>query len=471
MNEIQSVTPVATPDWSKNRRPLMPHALPSTEGSVLRRSEAILREGPPIRATVLATLATAVIAFGGFGGWAATAHLASGAIAQGTVRSDSNKKTVQHLEGGIIREILVKEGDRVSAGQVLVRLDPIAVKSDRSVVENQVFTALAEIARFTAEQFGAETITFPPELLAARERPQIAALIRTQEHIFASQRAALLGDIDVHEKKIEQQRAQIEALTQQIVTTRRQIQLFQEELAGAEELFAKGYEKKSRVLGLQRSVAAASGDLSSLQGKLETARETIAESRAQIEAVRRQRTKAASDDVEKSRAKHAEVEQQLQKITDKLERIDIVAPQDGYVLGLKYFTPGAVVGGGGTILDIIPDNDTLVMYVRINPLDIDVVHEGLPAEVRLVAYKQRVVPNLKGKVTQVSADSVLEEGSKTQFYMARVEVPAEELALYPNVKLYPGMPVEAVILTGERTVLDYLIRPMLDNFAHAFKEQ
>lgn len=445
--------------------------LPVLQGSIFQLSDRLLESGPPIRNIVAGAVVVAVVGLGGFGVWAGTAPLAAGAVAAGTVRVDTNKKTVQHLEGGIIREILVREGDRVRAGQVLVRLDPVAVKADRGVLENQLLTATAEEARLSAERDGAPSVIFPAALASSLWRPEVAAIVGTQREIFQSQRSALAADIAVQQRKVAQQQAQMEALSKQIVASERQIALFQEELDTALVLLDKGYEKKPRVLGLQRNIAQSESELSALRGRLDTARETIAESKAQMESLRNQRAKAISDDLEKARNKRAEAEKQLQKTADKLERVDVVAPQDGYVIGLKHFTAGAVVGSGGVILDIIPDNENLVLYVKVNPIDIDVVHEGLPAQVRLVAYKQRIVPTLDGVVTQVSADAVVDEQSKGQFYMTRIEVKPSDLERLPGVKLFPGMPVEAIILTGERTLLDYLLRPVLDSFAHAFKEQ
>ncbi|WBL75263.1 HlyD family type I secretion periplasmic adaptor subunit [Bradyrhizobium xenonodulans] len=433
--------------------------------------ETLLHEGPRIVRPVVTFLCVTALFFGGLAVWSAMAPLASGAVTQGMVRVDTNKKTIQHLEGGIIREILVRDGDRVRAGQTLVRLDPMAVQADQAVLQNQSWAAQLEEARLLAERAGQDDFNIPAALKPVASRRDLAALISVQRNIIRSQRSAMQGDIDVQGKKIAQQQAQIESLNTQIVSTQEQIRLFKEELATAQDLLARGYERKPRVLGLQRSIAQAEGDLSSLNGRLETAGQTIAEVRAQIEAIRRQRDKIISDDLEKARSKKEEAEQQLRKGADKLRRIDVVAPQDGYVLGLKFFTAGAVVGAGAPILDIVPDNETLVLFAKVNPLDIDVVHEGLPAQVRLIAYKQRIVPTLPGLVTQVSADAVTDDNSKGQFYTARIEVKPEELSRIPGVKLYPGMPIEAVILTGERTLLDYLLRPLLDSFSHSFREQ
>lgn len=433
--------------------------------------EELLEQGPKVVRPILTFLAVAALFFGGLAVWSTCAPLATGAIAQGMVRVDTNKKTIQHLEGGIIREILVRDGDRVRAGQTLVRLDPMAARADQAVLENQSRTAQLEEARLLAERAGADEFEVPIALRPFASKPEIAQLISAQRGILRSQRSALRADIDVQIRKIAQQQAQIESLNAQIGTTQEQIRLFKEELVTAQDLLARGYERKPRVLGLQRSVAQAEGDLSSFTGRLETASQTIAEMRAQIEVIRKQRDKAISDDLDKARTKREEAEQQLRKSADKLRRIEVVAPQDGYVLGLKVFAAGAVVGAGAPILDIVPDDENLVLYAKVNPLDIDVVHEGLSAQVRLVAYKQRIVPSLPGRVTQVSADAVTDDASKGQFYTARIEVSPEELSRVPGVRLYPGMPIEAVILTGDRTLLDYLMRPLLDSFSHSFREQ
>jgi HlyD family type I secretion membrane fusion protein len=365
----------------------------------------------------------------------------------------------------------VREGERVKAGQPLVRLEATAVEVDREVLQNQVYSAMAEEARLVAERDGNAQIVLPAVLWERRAEPAIAALLSTQEQIFRSQRAALESEQSIHLKRIEQQRALRDALAKQIGYVEKQIELFGEELKTAEEMLAKGYERRPRVLGLQRSLAAVEGERSSIQGRIQTAEETIAESQAQVEALRQKRISLIAGELDKARARRAEAEELLRKASDKLARVEIVSPQDGVVLGMKYFSPGAVVPPGGALLDIVPDDENLVLQVRVSPMDIDTVREGLEAQVRLVAFKQRTTPTLTGRVTQVSADAIVDEKAQTSYYQARIEVGPEELARVPHVKLTPGMPVEAVILTGDRTLLDYLVRPLLDSFAHAFREQ
>jgi HlyD family type I secretion membrane fusion protein len=445
--------------------------LPATQRNIFTLSDQLMEQGPPIRSTVIASAVIALVGLGGFTVWAGTAPLASGAIASGMVRVDTNRKTVQHLEGGIVREILVREGERVKAGQVLARLEAVAVEADREVLQNQINTALADEARLAAERDGKQEIVLPAELWRRREEPALAALLANQEQLFRSERAALDANTAIHRRRIEQQRALIDALTKQKGFIEKQVELFAEELKTAEEMLAKGYERKPRVLGLQRSLAGAEGELTSVQGKIGTAAETVAESEAQIEALRGQRRNAIAAELEKARAKRAEGEETLRKTGDKLRRVEVNAPQDGVVLGLKFFASGAVVPPGGALLDIVPENENLVLQVRVNPLDIDVVREGLEAQVRLVAFKQRTTPTLTGRVTQVSADAIVDEKAQQSYYQVRIDVGPEELSRVPDVKLTPGMPVEAVILTGDRTLLDYLVRPLLDSFAHAFREQ
>ncbi len=441
------------------------------EQNVVEYGETLLRKGPPVAGTVALALFATALGLGGFGYWAATAPLASGAVAAGEVRVDTNRKTVQHFEGGIVRELLVREGQRVRAGQALVRLDPLAAQVDRAVLQNRLVTAMAEEARLVAERDLSPRIDFPKEVIARKDAPEIAAVLRTQTEMFDSQRRALEGEIAVHTKRIDQARALIASLAGQVESTRRQLALINEEAATAREMLRKGYERKPRVLALERRAFELEGERTALEGKIATSRETIAESEASIEALRRKRGNAVAGELDKARSRRAEAEEQLRKASDQLKRTDVLAPQSGVVLGLKYFAPGAVVPAGGAILDIVPDDERLVMTVRVSPLDIDVVREGLSAEVRFVAYKQRITPTLSGRVVHVSPDAVTDQKSQLTYYLARLEVGAHELGRVPAVKLYPGMPVEAVILTGDRTLLDYLLRPVLDSFAKAFREQ
>ncbi len=426
---------------------------------------------PPIRSHVLGGLAVIGVMFGCFGFWAATAPLTSAAVAPGVVKVDTNRKTVQHLEGGIIREILVREGAEVKQGQVLVRLDGLDAESDHDSVRGDLDALLAGEARLVAQRDRLAEIAFPRELLERRSEPAVAEAMAGQERIFSDQADVLKSEIEVWRQRIAQYRAQITALASQIAAIEQQMPSLQEELKDARTLFKDGYGVKSRAFGLERQIAAGKGEADANRARIDSLRQQIAEAEAQIENVRASQVKTASERLREVQTKRSEREKVLLKTSARAERRDILAPEDGVVMNLRYFTPGGVVAPGGDILDLVPVQDKMVLDVKIQPLDIDVVRPGLSATVRLVAFKQRVTPTLEGALTRVSADAEVDERSGETYFTATVEVNADQFKHLPEVKLYPGMPVDVSIVTGERTLLEYLFQPFTDSFAHAFREE
>lgn len=319
---------------------------------------------PPIQPYIFKAKVVTAVFFGGIALWATFAHLTSAALAPGVVKVDTYRKTVQHLEGGIVQEILVREGDAVKSGQVLVRLD---------------------------------------------DREDTASL------------NAVRGQIGALE-------AETGALREQLPST-------EEQLRDLRALYDKGYTRKSQLFDAERAVLKLKGDIAANEERLWTMREEEGKARA------------------------------------KVERKSIVAPQNGVIMNLKVHTSGGVIAPGGTIADIVPVNEDLVLEVEIKPIDIDIVRPDLPASVRFVAYKQRTTPVIEGRVTRVSPDARTNERTGQAYFLATVEVEPEQLSLVPYVKLYPGMPVEVAIVTGRRTVLDFLIQPLSDSFSHAFREE
>jgi multidrug efflux pump subunit AcrA (membrane-fusion protein) len=341
-------------------RELIPQA-PRTTGIYL---PAVIPAEPPIRTYIVRSKIVIAALFGVFGLWAAVAPLTSAAVAPGVVKVDSYRKTVQHLEGGIVSEILVHEGDAVVQGQPLVRLDDADAEADLNAVGGQI------------------------------------------------------GALEAETSAIKEQLPSLE-----------------EQLADERGLFKKGYAKKSQIFELERTVLKMKGDVEANENRLTSLREQQAKARA------------------------------------KTERNVVTAPQDGVVMNLRTHTPGGVIAPGGDVLDIVPTGDKLVVEAKVQPIDIDVVRPDLPATVRFVAYKQRTTPIVDGKVARVSADAVTDERTGQTYFLATVEVGADQLARVPNVKLYPGMPVEAAIVTGSRTMLAFLLQPLTDSFFRAFREE
>jgi multidrug efflux pump subunit AcrA (membrane-fusion protein) len=322
-----------------------------------------VRIEPPIRTFIVKGKVVIACLFGGFGLWAALAPLTSAAIAPGVVKVDSSRKTIQHLEGGIVREILVREGDVVKQGQVLVRLDGGDAEADFNSTRGQI-------------------------------------------HALEAENAAL-----------EQQLPSIE-----------------EQLKDQLSLYSKGYARKPQLFELERTVAKTKGDIEANKNRLLSLRE------------------------------------QERKLGARVARNFVAAPQDGTVMNLRIHTPGGVIGPGGAILDLVPAGDKLVLEVKIQPVDIDVVRPDLPAMVHFVAYKQRTTPVVEGKVRMISADAVTEERTGATYFLATIEVDNDQLSRVPQVKLYPGMPVNATIVTGKRTLLAFLLQPITDSFDRAFRE-
>lgn len=426
---------------------------------------------PPTRGATLFGLAVLALFVGGFGAWSALAPLSEAALGPGVIKAEGNRRTVQHLEGGIVRAILVRDGDRVRAGQVLMRLDDVQSGAQREALEAQALALMAQDARLSAELDDADAIAWPAALLARRDEPRVADLIAGQTALFVSRRSAFLNSQAVLEARAEQYRASLASARGQIVSQERQTALIRDEMKGVEELLRLGLERRPRLLALQRAEASLTGNREDLLGQIARAEAGLAETTAQMRADADARLAEAGREQRDVRARLVEVEEKLNQARDVAARRDILAPEDGVVLNLRHFTVGGVVKPGEAVLDIVPAQDRLIAEVLVQPGDIDAVHPGLEAELRLTAFKQRLAPYLRGRVEFVSADAVYDERLRADVYRAHVAIPEQELAKLGGAALTPGMPVEAMILVGERTFWQYMTQPLLDSFARAFREQ
>ncbi len=425
---------------------------------------------PPVRGPMLAGFAAVLLFAGTFGLWGSLAPLSSAAIAPGVIKAEGSRRTVQHLEGGIVREILVRDGDRVQAGQVLARLDDVASTAEQATLRSQHMTLLAQQARLIAEHAGATEITWPAELLQGTD-PRVADAIAAQGALFISRRTAMDSQLRVLAERISQSDATINSARAQIKSQSEQLELLRREIAIVAEVVRLGLEKKARLLALQRQEAALVGNRSELESQIVRSEASIAENRAQMTLLRDQQAKEVSGELADVLQKLVEVLEKEKRAADVAQRRDIVAPVGGIVLNSRLLTPGGVVRPGEAVLDIVPGDYRLVAEVYVSPGDIDVVHTGLQAQVRLPAFKQRLVPFLHGTVVFVSADAVIDDKAQRSFYRAHIAIDEGELARLREVQLTPGMPVEGMILVGERTFLAYLVQPLHDSFIRAFREQ
>lgn len=406
-----------------------------------------------------------------FVGWGCIAPIDSAAVAPGYVALESNRKTVQHLEGGIIDAILVKDGDTVEEGQPLVRLNDTAAKARLEVLIAQWRVAKAAEARLIAERDEKDEVTFPPSVLAHKDDKDIAKVIDNQTRLFQTRVQSLRGQVNVLEQQVLQYQKQIAGLESQRVSAAEQLKLTEEEAESVEKLYKQGYAPKPRLLALKRSEADLRGKQGDLLSQEASAQESITETKLKIYNIKNEYLKQVADEQKDTEQQVAELEEQIRAARDVLNRTVITAPRSGKVTGLKVHTVGGVISPGAPIMDIVPQNDKLIIEAQVATHDIDVVHEGLPAKVMLSAYRRRFAPRIAAKVTYVSADRFINEHTGAPYYMADVEVSPEALAkLSGRVKLYPGMPADVYIVTGEHTFISYIFSPILESFRKSLKE-
>lgn len=425
---------------------------------------------PKTRMPMLVGLGSLLLFAGTFGVWSAVAPLSSAAIAPGIVKAEGSRRTVQHLEGGIVREILVRDGDKVRAGQVLARLDDIASEAQFASLKSQRIAIMAQQARLMAEFSGLSEIAWPDDILRERQSPRVADATALQIALFTSRRTALDSQLNVLAERIEQLKATIASARSQIRSQNEQLELLRTEITTVADMVRLGHERKARLLGLQRQEASLVGNREDLESQILRSEASIAENRAQMRSLRDQRANEIANELADVRQKLVEAQERERQSADIAVRRDIMAPVSGSVLNLRFFTVGGVVKPGEPVLDIVPADDRLVAEVQVATEDIDIVHTGLTAQVHLPAFKQRLMPFLTGKVIFVSADAVIEEKAQRSYYRARIVIDEGELARLNDVHLTPGMPVEAQIVVGERTFFEYLIQPVRDSFARAFRE-
>jgi len=459
--------PTPAPDRAPDIRPRR-EGLPALQLSLPEVPAPAPR--PRTRGTMLFGFAAIGIFFGGFAAWSAFAPLSEAAIAPGMIKVEGTRRTIQHFEGGIVREILVRDGDRVRVGQVLVRLDDIRTGADLETLRSQRWSFMAQDARLSAELADRDTIAFPPDLLGADE-PRARDAIAGQQAVFVARRASLVAQISVQEARIGQQDAITAGATGQLRAQRQQLELIRREEEITRTLVQQGLQRLPTLLALQRSAAALEGQAEDLQGQLDRASQAVAEARNTIAAIIGQRRQEIAAEQRELRTRLSEIEERLRAAHDVSVRRDIIAPEDGIVLNLRLFNIGAVVRAGEPVMDLVPMQDRLVAEVNIQPNDIDVVHVGLQAEVRLPGFKQRLVPYLHGHVTFVAQDVTFDERTRMTYYRAHVLIDEEQLARLEGVTLLPGMPVETMIIIGERSFLRYIIQPVRDSFTRAFREQ
>ena len=429
--------------------------------------------GPKVSAMVplLAGFLVLLVLVGGFGVWAVVTHISGAVIASGRIEVDSNRQVVQHVDGGVVEEVLVEEGDTVEEGDVLLRLDPTFVSTQLAITEDRLWETSARRARLEAEQAGAEEIEFGEELLAAAADPEIEDLVEGQRNLFDARAESRESVKEQLRRRREQIANQIEGIDAQSSAIERQATLIKEELGDQQSLLDRGLAQASRVLGLQREDARVEGTRGELAASRAEAAGRITEIDLELLATDTTLREEAITELRDIRSEELELLEQRRATLAQQDRLVVRAPVGGVVYGMTVFGAGSVVRPAEPVLYIVPQDRPLVIAARVDPIHIDNVFPGQEARLRLSAFDMRTTPELQGEVVRVSADAFDDERSGVPFYRAEIMLSEGERARLGEDKvLVPGMPVEAFIRTKDRTPLDYLVSPLTNYFARAFRE-
>ena len=402
--------------------------------------------------------------------WSALAVLESAAIADGFIAVESSRKTIQHLEGGIIARIHVRDGQSIVAGQLLMQLEDTKARTQVQSLRVKLWEAWARQARLTAEREERADIVIPAELIPSERESSVVQILDGQRKVLAARREVLAAQVTVIRERMAQVQHEISGLRAQEEAATQRARIIRDEYAAIKPLVDKGLQTRPRLLSLEREMAEIDGRRGEVIAQIARAEQAISESRATILKLQSERQNETMQSLRDVESEIAQLTERLEAAADQLSRTEIRAPEAGVITHLRVHTPGGVIGPGAPLLDLVPRADRLIVEAKVKPHDIDVVRMGLPAEVHLSAYKQRRVRPLAGVVTYVSADSIIDKRSGQPNYDARIEIDKDQLTALDGVELVPGMPVSAFIKTGESTVALYALQPILDSFNRAFRE-
>lgn len=424
------------------------------------------------RHLIIGAATVAFLVFG-IGSWAATMQIEGAVIAQGALVVDSNVKKVQHLSGGIVKEILVREGDHVNAGDVLIRLDETQAKAAKAIITKNMDELIAQQARLEAERDGEDHVEFPTSLKnRVRETNSDAArIMNAAQKLFAVRREARDGKKAQFKERVVQLKEQIQGFFGQTEAKGREIELINRELEGVRELRKTNLTPLSRLTALERDAARIEGERSQLNGAIAEAKGKITETELQIIQIDQDLRSEVGKDLTETRAKISELVERNVAAEDQLKRIDLRAPQNGAVQQLAVHTVGGVIAAGDSVMLIVPDADSLTVEVRVPPQDIDQLYLGQSASLRFTAFNQRTTPEVEGRLSLISADTSQDQKTGISYYLARITPDAADIVRLGDVKLIPGMPVEVFIKTAPRTILSFLVKPIRDQAERAFKEK
>ncbi len=422
---------------------------------------------PNIRSAVILGGVVTVMLFTLVLGWGGSAPIASASIAQGTVGVEGKTRIVQHLEGGIVRNILVQNGDKIAAGEVIVQLDDTKARATYDMLAKQRMVAIAELARLQSEQQKLDYVKFPIELTESTDAAT-QEIVKGQVSIFTSRRKNLINQIAVLRERISEHKAENIGLKGRIDADEQQRALTQTQVIDVRNLLSQGLARKPRLLELELKASEIESRLRHGHAQIERNRQRIEGALASIAEISSKQDAQVADDLRTAKSELMDMDERLRAAKDVLSRTEIIAPVDGVITDLRVHTTGGVIAPGEPVVKIVPEDERLIIEARVKPDDIDVVRKGLDAYVRFTALSQRTVAPSPGRVRAVSADHMVDEATGESYFLAIVELRAD--ADMDELKLYPGMSAEVMIETGSRTVLAYLFEPLTNSFNRAFRE-
>lgn len=414
--------------------------------------------------------AVLLLAFGGFGTWAATASLAVAVVAPGDVSMESFKRTVQHLEGGIVEKLLVADGDHVEAGDQLVILSDTKARSQLEIVRSQYLINRAMEARLLAEQEGAEVMKIPEDIQKTDD-PRVQQILAVQQSLFTARRQSLQSTLASLDEQIVQMREQVKGMEERINVNNQQIQSLRAEADDFRSLYKEGLGDNQRLRELERQILQYQGENSEFRSNIAQLKSQISENRMEREIQYQEFQKEVGEQLRQAQSQIAEAREQIVSLSDQVERTVITAPVSGTVVGLEVHTVGAVIRGGDPVLSIVPSNDEFVIEARVATRNIDNIHPGQKAEIRFSAFNQKTTTTIAGELVHISADSFEDEATGERYYKARVRVTDNgRKDMTEDMTLLSGMPAEVMIRTGERTFASYIAKPITDMLARAIRE-
>ena len=424
-----------------------------------------------MRRHLVAAIVVVLVLVVGVGGWAANAVISGAVVASGSLVVDTNVKKVQHPTGGIVGELRVRDGDHVHAGDIVVRLDETVTRANLAIVTKSLDELMARKARLESERDGWDTIIFPAQLVAGASDPDRAAAMDSERKLFNLRKTARSGQKAQLQERVSQLGEEITGLAAQQNSKAKEIALVERELAGVRDLWNKNLVQLTRLTALEREAARLDGERGQLIAASAQAKGKIAETALQILQIDQDLASEVAKELREVDGKIGEFVERKVTAEDQLKRIDIRAPQDGTVFQLAVHTVGGVITAGDPIMLIVPEADNLSVEVKVNPQDIDQLQLNQKAILRFSAFNARTTPEIEGIVTRISADTSTDQRTGQTYYTIRISMPAEQIERLGNVKLLPGMPVEAFVQTGERTMLSYLMKPLHDQVMRAFREK